>query len=64
MAQDPAQPLNFTALATQTDGYSATDLRDLVGRAIHEAVVRTTSGHAVVLAPLTRLNEVDLQLPA
>lgn len=42
--QDPAQPLNFTALATVTDGYSATDLRDLVGRAIHEAALRCSKG--------------------
>ncbi|KAJ2931208.1 hypothetical protein H1R20_g5824, partial [Candolleomyces eurysporus] len=28
--------LNFTALATQTEGYSASDLQDLVSRAIHQ----------------------------
>ncbi|KAG9051589.1 Peroxisome biosynthesis protein pex1 [Tulasnella sp. UAMH 9824] len=42
MSQDPDNPINFTSLATQTDGYSATDLRDLVGRAIHQAVVRSS----------------------
>ena len=37
---DPRQPLNFVALATETEGYSATDLQDLVARAVHQAVVR------------------------
>ena len=35
------QPLNFVALATETEGYSATDLQDLVARAVHLAVVRS-----------------------
>ncbi|KAG8864832.1 Peroxisome biosynthesis protein pex1 [Tulasnella sp. 330] len=42
VSQDPSQPLNFTALATLTDGYSATDLRDLVGKAMHEAALRSS----------------------
>ncbi|KIO34778.1 hypothetical protein M407DRAFT_16729 [Tulasnella calospora MUT 4182] len=42
MSRDPENSINFTSLATQTDGYSATDLRDLVGRAIHQAVVRSS----------------------
>lgn len=42
VSQDPSHPLNFTALATLTDGYSATDLRDLVGKAIHEAALRSS----------------------
>ncbi|KAG8912248.1 Peroxisome biosynthesis protein pex1, partial [Tulasnella sp. 408] len=46
MSQDPDNPINFTSLATQTDGYSATDLRDLVGRAIHQAVVRSSRDKA------------------
>ena len=39
---DTQQPLNFVALATETDGYSATDLQDLVARAVHQAVVRSS----------------------
>ncbi|KAI9462642.1 AAA-domain-containing protein [Russula earlei] len=35
-------PLNFVALATETEGYSATDLQDLVARAVHQAVVRSS----------------------
>ncbi|KAI0053237.1 AAA-domain-containing protein [Auriscalpium vulgare] len=36
-----ADGLNFVALATETEGYSATDLQDLVARAVHQAAVRT-----------------------
>jgi peroxin-1 len=32
--------LNITALATQTEGYSASDLQDLVARAIHQVAMR------------------------
>ncbi|KAH6914246.1 peroxisome biogenesis factor 1 [Coprinopsis sp. MPI-PUGE-AT-0042] len=32
--------LNTTALATQTEGYSASDLQDLVARAIHQVAMR------------------------
>jgi len=39
---DVEQPLNFVALATETEGYSATDLQDLVARAVHQAVVRSS----------------------
>ncbi|EAU91532.2 peroxisome biogenesis factor 1 [Coprinopsis cinerea okayama7 len=35
--------LNFTALATQTEGYSASDLQDLVARAIHQVAMRISS---------------------
>lgn len=44
LSQDPTQPLNYVSLATQTEGYSATDLRDLVGRAVHQAAIRTLGG--------------------
>ncbi|EIW52807.1 AAA-domain-containing protein [Trametes versicolor FP-101664 SS1] len=40
--QDPAAPLNYTALATQTEGYSVTDLKDLVARAVHRAAIRSS----------------------
>ncbi|KAN0116131.1 AAA family ATPase [Russula decolorans] len=43
------QPLNFVALATETEGYSATDLQDLVGRAVHQAVVRSSGDNDKVL---------------
>lgn len=37
---DPEHSINFTAIATQTEGYSATDLKDLVARAVHRAAIR------------------------
>jgi peroxin-1 len=42
--QDPESPLNYTALATQTEGYSAMDLKDLIGRAVHQVAMRATNG--------------------
>jgi len=39
--QDARSPLNYTALATQTEGYSATDLQDFVARAVHQAAIRS-----------------------
>ncbi|RDB24902.1 Peroxisome biosynthesis protein PAS1 [Hypsizygus marmoreus] len=49
---DPDAPLNYTALATLTEGYSATDLHDLVGRAIHQVAIRATNSTAApVLSP-------------
>lgn len=47
IASDPN--LNFAALATQTEGYSASDLQDLVARAIHQVAMRISldpSAHA------------------
>ncbi|QRW12766.1 AAA family ATPase [Ceratobasidium sp. AG-Ba] len=43
LSSDSERPLNFVALATDTEGYSATDLQDLVGRAVHAAAVRSAS---------------------
>ena len=40
LSLDPTQPLNYVALATQTEGYTATDLRDLASRAVHQAAIR------------------------
>ena len=37
---DSVHPLNYTALATQTEGYLANDLKDLVARAVHRAAIR------------------------
>jgi peroxin-1 len=44
MQVDPESPLNYTVLATQTEGYSATDLQDLVARAVHQVAVRSADG--------------------
>jgi peroxin-1 len=41
--QDPETPINFTELSTQTEGYSATDLKDLVARAIHEVAMKANA---------------------
>jgi len=41
MQQNPNSPLNFAALATQTEGYSAMDLQDLVARAVHQVAIRS-----------------------
>ncbi|KAJ3994136.1 P-loop containing nucleoside triphosphate hydrolase protein [Lentinula boryana] len=43
LAQAPDAPINFTYLATQTEGYSATDLQDLVSRAVHQVTMRLAS---------------------
>ncbi|KAF9482195.1 AAA-domain-containing protein [Pholiota conissans] len=40
IVQDPESPINFTELSTQTEGYSALDLKDLVARAIHEVAMK------------------------
>jgi peroxin-1 len=48
---DVERPLNFVALATETEGYSATDLQDLVARAVHQAAVRSTGNTGKVKAP-------------
>ncbi|KAL0577747.1 Peroxisome biosynthesis protein pex1 [Marasmius crinis-equi] len=42
LREDAEAPLNFTYLATQTEGYSATDLQDLVSRAVHQVVMKMT----------------------
>ena len=42
ITQEPSAPLNYTALATQTEGYSVTDLKDLVARAVHRAAIRSS----------------------
>ncbi|KAF8895717.1 P-loop containing nucleoside triphosphate hydrolase protein [Gymnopilus junonius] len=41
ITQDPDTPINFTEISTQTEGYSATDLKDLVARAIHQVAMRS-----------------------
>ncbi|KAF5345345.1 hypothetical protein D9758_008461 [Tetrapyrgos nigripes] len=40
LRSDPDSPINFTYLSTQTEGYSATDLQDLVSRAVHQMTMR------------------------
>ncbi|PPQ77199.1 hypothetical protein CVT25_011045 [Psilocybe cyanescens] len=41
--QDPESVINYTELSTQTEGYSATDLKDLVARAIHQVAMRAVT---------------------
>lgn len=41
--QDLESPINFTELSTRTEGYSATDLKDLVSRAIHEVAMKANA---------------------
>ncbi|KAG6885000.1 hypothetical protein C0993_006651 [Termitomyces sp. T159_Od127] len=49
---DTESPLNYTALATQTEGYSVIDLQDLVGRAIHQVAIRAADARqSAVLSP-------------
>ncbi|KAF8531614.1 P-loop containing nucleoside triphosphate hydrolase protein [Gautieria morchelliformis] len=53
-------PLNYVSLATQTEGYLATDLHDLVSRAAHQATSRAAKAQSVVRTnepwpPLTTL---------
>ena len=57
---DAERPLNFIALATETEGYSATDLQDLVARAVHQAAIRSSSDS--VKARLPNLVEVLIAL--
>ncbi|KAJ7497026.1 P-loop containing nucleoside triphosphate hydrolase protein [Mycena latifolia] len=57
MKVDPALPLNYAALATQTEGYSATDLQDLVARAVHQVAVRSSDGSK---PPLLASTDFDL----
>ncbi|EPQ54978.1 AAA-domain-containing protein [Gloeophyllum trabeum ATCC 11539] len=40
LREDAEAPLNYTVLATQTEGYSPVDLADLVARAVHQALIR------------------------
>ncbi|KAH8827941.1 P-loop containing nucleoside triphosphate hydrolase protein [Flagelloscypha sp. PMI_526] len=39
LALDPNTALNFTTLSTQTEGYLAADLKDLVSRAVHQVAM-------------------------
>jgi hypothetical protein len=43
-------PLNYVSLATQTEGYLATDLHDLVSRAVHQATIRAAKEQSEVRA--------------
>ncbi|KAF8170325.1 P-loop containing nucleoside triphosphate hydrolase protein [Mycena galopus ATCC 62051] len=44
MQLDPEAPLNYAHIAMQTEGYSATDLQDLVAQAVHRVAVRAADG--------------------
>jgi peroxin-1 len=48
---DPQSPLNLAYLATQTEGYAATDLQDLVALAIHQVASRNAM-HSVPVSLL------------
>ncbi|KAF8515366.1 AAA-domain-containing protein [Hysterangium stoloniferum] len=41
--------LNYISLATQTEGYLATDLHDLVSRAVHQATIRAAKDQVQAL---------------
>ncbi|KAI0249217.1 P-loop containing nucleoside triphosphate hydrolase protein [Lactifluus subvellereus] len=58
---DVERPLNFVALATETEGYSATDLQDLVARAVHQAAVRSSgnTGKVALTAADFKAAQVD-----
>lgn len=43
--EDVISPINAISLATQTDGYSPVDLKDLVDRAIHQVAVKTSNSN-------------------
>ena len=47
---EPEQPMNYVSLATETEGYLATDLHDLVSRAVHQAMIRAAKAQAGVRA--------------
>jgi peroxin-1 len=65
---DPEAPLNFAALAIETEGYTAVDLRDLIARAFHQAAIRLTRvGQQVCFThrpyPLALLTSLGPELP-
>ncbi|KAL1723778.1 P-loop containing nucleoside triphosphate hydrolase protein [Schizophyllum commune] len=49
LSEDAEAPLNFTAQAMQTEGYLATDLQDLVARAVHQAAMRSKDKEDTIL---------------
>ncbi|KAL1660364.1 P-loop containing nucleoside triphosphate hydrolase protein [Schizophyllum commune] len=49
LSEDAEAPLNYTALAMQTEGYLATDLQDLVARAVHQAAMRSKDKEDTIL---------------
>ena len=48
LQSDSQNPLNYVSLATNTEGYLATDLHDLVSRAVHQATIRATKDKSEV----------------
>ncbi|KIY53996.1 AAA-domain-containing protein [Fistulina hepatica ATCC 64428] len=49
---DETSPLNYNALATQTEGYSVSDLKDFVSRAVHQAAMKSIAlSGDVILTP-------------
>lgn len=47
---DTEHSLNYVSVATQTEGYLATDLHDLVSRAVHQATIRAAGEQSEVRA--------------
>ncbi|TFK45586.1 AAA-domain-containing protein [Heliocybe sulcata] len=43
---DMGAEVNYTVLATQTEGYSPVDLEDLVARAVHQSLIRSSEHSA------------------
>lgn len=43
LSESPENPINYAYLATETEGYLATDLIDLCSRAVHEALIRSSN---------------------
>uniref|UniRef100_D8Q9L6 Peroxisomal ATPase PEX1 n=1 Tax=Schizophyllum commune (strain H4-8 / FGSC 9210) TaxID=578458 RepID=D8Q9L6_SCHCM len=67
LSEDAEAPLNYTALAMQTEGYLATDLQDLVARAVHQAAMRSkdkedTVVHISPVASTVTTDTIDPQV--
>lgn len=51
---EESEQLDYVTLASNTEGYSASDLEDLVGAALQQAIIRSTkSDEPVNVIPLT-----------
>lgn len=47
LVESTTSPLNYTALATKTEGFNPSDLKDLIAVAFHHATIRmATAGDA------------------
>lgn len=69
LSEDPTLPLNYTALAMDTEGYLVTDMKDLVSRAIHQAAIRIAEheddvGFQVRITPMSLSMRIIIISPA